>query len=126
MRLICVLACGGLLLVGCKHAQQKASINSAKTKSVSNSTAAGKARQGARVTPVNDLLGRVVSVNSNLRFVVIDFSLGQLPQIDQRFSVYRQGQKVGEIKISGPSRDRNIVADITAGEAKPGDEVHSF
>jgi hypothetical protein len=38
-------------------------------------------------------------------------------------NVYRRGLKVGEVKVTGPQRDDNIVADITAGEAAVGDEV---
>jgi len=78
-----------------------------------------------RVTPLNEFSGRVASVNQNLRFVVVEFPLSQLPPIDQRMSVYRQGQKVGEAKITGPARDHNIAADLVAGEANVGDEVRS-
>lgn len=69
--------------------------------------------------------GKVASVNPILRFVVIDFYLSRLPQIGQPLSVYRQGQKVGEVKVTGPEQSRNIAADITAGDAKVGDEVRS-
>ena len=58
-----------------------------------------------------------------LRYVILDFSLSRLPGIEQRFHVYREGQKVGEVKISGPSQNMNIAADIVAGEAKIGDDV---
>jgi len=75
------------------------------------------------VTPITVIAGRVVSVNPKLRFVVLDFSLNPLPPIDQRLNVYRQGQKVGEVKISGPARNSHIVADIVAGNAQPGDRV---
>jgi hypothetical protein len=43
--------------------------------------------------------------------------------IGQILTVSRDGLKVGEVKVSGPQRDDNIVADITAGEARVGDEV---
>jgi hypothetical protein len=46
-----------------------------------------------------------------------------MPQIAQRFNVYRHGLKVGEIKISGPQRDVNIAADIVAGECQVGDDA---
>ena len=67
--------------------------------------------------------GRVVSANLPLQFVVLDFSLRPLPSIDQRMSLYRKGQKVGEVKISGPILNGNVVADIVAGDAQIGDEV---
>jgi len=67
--------------------------------------------------------GRVASVNEKLRFVVVDFTSSRRPELDQRLSVYRVGQKVGEIKVSGPYRNTTVAADLTAGEAKFGDEV---
>jgi hypothetical protein len=77
------------------------------------------------LTPVDVLKGRVASVNESLRFVVLDFLPGKMPKVDQRMNIYRQGQKVGEVKVTGPSRDTNIAADISSGEAKAGDEVRS-
>jgi phage tail tube protein FII len=47
----------------------------------------------------------------------------QLPAIERKLDVYRAGLKVAEIKITGPSRDLNTVADIIAGECRPGDEA---
>ena len=75
------------------------------------------------VTAVTMLEGKVASVNQNLHFVVLDYSFHSLPPLDRRLSVYRQGQKVGEVKVTGPQRAGNIAADILIGEAKEGDEV---
>ncbi len=75
------------------------------------------------ITPETGLQGKVVSVNANLRFVVLNFPIGRMAAIDQRFNVYRDGQKVGEIKVTGPQQDDNIIADITSGEVQAGDEV---
>jgi len=75
------------------------------------------------VTPGQQLTGRLASVNPAGRFVIVTFPLGRMPRIEQRFSIYRNGLKVGEIKISGPQRDVNIAADIIAGECRVGDEV---
>jgi hypothetical protein len=75
------------------------------------------------LTLTNPLHGRVASVNVNLRFVVLDFALKQLPAIEQRLGVYREGLKVGEVKVTGPERGGNIVADLVAGEVRVGDEV---
>lgn len=41
----------------------------------------------------------------------------------KRLNVYRNGLKVGELKVTGPQRDNNTVADIVAGECQVGDEV---
>jgi hypothetical protein len=75
------------------------------------------------ITPETGLQGKIVSVNANLRFVVLNFPIGRMAAVDQRFSVYRDGQKVGELKVTGPQQDDNIIADITNGEAQAGDEV---
>jgi hypothetical protein len=66
----------------------------------------------------------ITSVNPAARYVVITYPVGvALPAIERKLDVYRSGLKVAEVKITGPSRDLNTVADITAGECQPGDEV---
>ncbi len=77
----------------------------------------------AIVTADTTLVGKVVSANANARFAVLNFPLGRLPQVGAVLGVYRNNLKVGEVKVSGPQRDDNIVADITTGEAQNGDEV---
>jgi hypothetical protein len=78
---------------------------------------------GLLVTPEHSLTGRVLTYNGAGRFVVLDFPVGKLPMSDQTLFVYRQGLKVGEVKITGPERDTNTVADLVSGEAQKGDEV---
>lgn len=75
------------------------------------------------VTPEMALTGKVAMVNLGARFVVLNFPIGRLPALEQILAVCRKGLKVGEVKVSGPQRDDNIVADITTGEAEVGDEV---
>ena len=75
------------------------------------------------VTPDNSLTARVVSYNASGRFVVLGFPVGQMPKLEQGLFLYRQGMKVGEVKITGPQRENNIVADLVTGEAQVGDEV---
>jgi hypothetical protein len=76
-----------------------------------------------RVTPDTSAAGRVSSVNKDLRFVVLTFPIGQNPSLGTRMNVFRRGEIVGEIKITGPQRDDNSVADIVLGDAQKGDEV---
>jgi len=78
---------------------------------------------GVLIAPSRVLVGRIVRVNPQARFVVINFPLGQIPSVDHRFNVYREGIKVGEVKITGPQREDNIVADLLSGEANVGDNV---
>jgi hypothetical protein len=75
------------------------------------------------VTPETGLAGKVVRVVSSGRFAVLNFPIGRMPSIDQRAEVFRQGLKVGELRITGPQLDDNIVADILTGEVQPGDQV---
>lgn len=75
------------------------------------------------VTPENGLVGKVEMVNQNARYVVLSFPIGHLPAMEQRLSVYRNGLKVGEVKVTGPQIEDNVVADIVAGESGQGDEV---
>jgi sulfur relay (sulfurtransferase) complex TusBCD TusD component (DsrE family) len=46
-----------------------------------------------------------------------------MPKMDQSLFLYRDGMKVGEVKITGPQRENNIVADLVTGEAEVGSEV---
>jgi hypothetical protein len=65
-----------------------------------------------------------VAVNGTARYAVIGYALGvRLPPVEQRLNVYRNGLKVAEIKITGPSRDTNTIGDIVAGDCQTGDEV---
>ena len=134
MRAIYLLALSGLLLAGCKHAPSKAAGTPAGTTAKAPAEPKGgaavpttevkkSAAQPARATAVTESAGKVASVNPNLRFVVIDFGVNPLPQTEQQLNVYRAGRKVGEVKISGQSRNNIVAADITAGEAKVGDEI---
>jgi hypothetical protein len=75
------------------------------------------------ITPSNELSGKIVLVNDQLRYVVVDFGFGLLPQPEQRLGVYRAGKKVAEIKISSHSRNSNFAADILTGKVADGDEV---
>ena len=75
------------------------------------------------VTPEAALVGKVIRFNPEARFVVVNFPIGRMPAVERRMSVYRGGLKVGEVKITGPQREDNIVGDLVAGEAKTGDEI---
>ena len=75
------------------------------------------------VTPETALIGKVLSFDPDARFAVLNFPIGHLPVLGERLSVYRLGVKVGEIKVTGPQRDDNIVGDLIAGDARTGDEV---
>jgi hypothetical protein len=69
------------------------------------------------------LAGRVHSVNLGLKFVVIDYSLGGVPKDGDRVSVWRQGQRVAELRVSGAPRHGFVAADILSGSVQRGDAV---
>lgn len=72
---------------------------------------------------INAPIGQVASVHTVLRFVILDFPLHPMPQIERRLFIYRKQQKVGVVKVTGPSHGRTIAADLIEGEANPGDQV---
>ena len=86
---------------------------------------AAGANQTLIVTPENAPVGKVAMVNTPARFVVLSFRLGKMATAEQRFNLYRRGLKVGEVRVTGPQREDNTVADLVAGEAEVGDEVRS-
>ena len=75
------------------------------------------------ITPDASLAGKVFSCNEAGRFAVLNFPIGQMPAVGQTLFLYRGGLKTGEVKISGPQNDNNIVADVVIGDARAGDEV---
>ena len=100
----------GMLMTGCAAKQPPAILG----------------RPPTIITPEFSQTGRITSVNPAARFVVITYPVGiPLPEPERRLGAYRAGLKVGEIKITGPSRDLNTVADIIAGECRVGDEIRN-
>jgi len=78
----------------------------------------------AIVTPAQSAPGRIASVNSTARHVVITYPVGlPLPAIERHLNIYRAGLKVAEVKVSRERMDVNLIADILAGECQVGDEV---
>ena len=67
--------------------------------------------------------GRIARVNPDGAFVILSYPLGKVPPVGRRLSVYRDGMKVGELKVSEPQYQQHTAADILAGEARAGDEA---
>lgn len=126
-----VLLFAALFAAGCKHTNSSKSSSARegqKPRADKVQPQEGSARSTSsqpQATPIIEPSGKVASVNSDLRFVVIDFAMNTLPKVDQRLYVYRLGQKVGELRISGQMRNSIVAADIMSGEARVGDEVRS-
>ena len=111
-----------LALFGCaSHHDSKAPLPSQPGHSQTSTNAS--AGTGLIVTPEEGLNGTVAWVNTELRFVVVTFPVGQLPVQGQRLNVYRGGLKMGEVRVNGPQQDDSVVADVVTGEAGQGDAV---
>ena len=67
--------------------------------------------------------GKVVRTNEKLNFVVLDFGFMRLPRAGQQLGIYRLGEKIGQVRVSGPAWDTYTVADIVEGEIWVGDEA---
>jgi len=70
----------------------------------------------------------VVSVRSDLRYVVVDFSFSRLPFSGQIMGVYRGDDRVGEVRITrSPNQALKgaMVADIREGGIRLGDSVRA-
>jgi hypothetical protein len=123
MRLL-LIVCAALVLSGCRGKRQSEppSGRAGGFDEFPATTAAGKSKK-LIVTPEKGLIGKVAMVNPTARFVVLNFPVGHLPGLEQRLNLYRAGLKVGEVKVTGPQYDDNVVADIIAGESEVGDQV---
>ncbi|HVY72246.1 MAG TPA: hypothetical protein VHH73_20095 [Verrucomicrobiae bacterium] len=97
----------------------------AKTKERKPGKNKGESKEPPFVAKIETTGGRVARVDQKLRFVVLDYSINPLPPVEQRLNVYREGRKVGEVKVTGPAMNNNIAADILAGDAQAGDEVRA-
>lgn len=86
-------------------------------------SASAPAASKPTTTPINARMGKVLSVKEELRFIVIEFVVGGQPAEGRTMGVYRGGQKVAEVKISGPVVGTNTAADIVSGNVQVGDVV---
>ena len=80
---------------------------------------------GPVIKPDLQTAGQVAMVNAAARFVVISFSAGSTPRTGRQLYVFRNGLKVGELRITGPQRENDTVADIISGNIQLYDEVRA-
>src|SRR5712671_4784580 len=101
------------ITVGCSTSKRAAAPRPAPAQAAPGASAAKPT-----VKPINARSGRVLSVKEDLRFIVIEFAVGGLPAEGRTMAVYRGGQKVAEVKISGPVVGSNTAADILSGSVQ--------
>ncbi len=78
---------------------------------------------GFSATQGGPRIARIVSVNSEHGFVVMEFTSRTMPAIGTRVAVYRNGKPVGAVRITEPARAPLATADIVEGEVRVGDEA---
>jgi len=118
--LLSVILIGAFALCGCVHQRVAEQPKAPPARAVAPGN-----YEPLIVTPENALIGKVATVNTVGHFVVLNFPLGKMAAVGQSLNLYRRGLKVGEVKITGPQREDNIVADLVTGDAEVGDEARS-
>jgi hypothetical protein len=120
------LLLGVVLLAGCgiwRHGSDAA--KSVSPAPVVQATNAPPTDQKVTITPETGLEGKVIRVNENARFAVLNFAVGAMPAVGQTLDVFRHGLKVAEVKVTGPESMDNTVGDITEGDTQVGDQIRS-
>lgn len=73
------------------------------------------------IRPLDGQVGQVLSINTRLGFVVLDYSLTGMPRLGDVLDLWRQQSIVGRLKVSGPILNTTAVADIVSGNPQLGD-----
>lgn len=121
MRVTLAVVClASLLLGGCSSTQAPG--HPARNDTPLNASKAGPSH-AITIRPARVLNGRIVIVNGEAGVCVVNFPIGQLPPLDATLTVYRHGIRTGEIKVTGPTRDDNIAAEILIGDIQADDEA---
>jgi len=69
--------------------------------------------------------GKIAMVNTEAGFVIVSFPPGTMPVTGQYLDIYRNGLKVGGIKVTGPQRENDTAADIVTGDIRVHDEARA-
>jgi hypothetical protein len=73
--------------------------------------------------PLDGSVGRVMSINERLRFVVLDYTLNTIPPAGTRLLLYRSTNLVGALKLTSWRSVYTAAADILEGAPQLGDEA---
>lgn len=117
-----IAALASSIIFGCQSSDNKSVTTE---KNFRDSTVRTSTNGAPSARPMGGWSGRILSINSKLRFVVIDFSLNQMPPNGRVMSVYRAGTKVGEVRLGAQTRGDLSTAEILEGELQFGDEARA-
>ncbi len=110
-----------MALAGCVHKRPTSEPPHAPAPQTAPAAQLNSPKPPPATTPSASVDGKVASVSAVGRFVVLNYPIGHLPVRGLQLNVYRNGAKVGQLQVSGPQMDDNVVADILAGEIQRGD-----
>lgn len=125
----------GMLLVGCRSTPGSSQPGERNVPKANVSTKGGglvRPESGsaastnaatAKATTLLPASGRIHSVSPVAPFVVVDYILGGMPPLQSTLDVFRAGQKVGQVRLSGPEQNGFVAADILNGILQVDDEV---
>jgi hypothetical protein len=133
MRFLSAAVAVWLLGAGCRSGDNSSEPRSLKPSATKGANLAAPVESPA-ATPTNassaaivlPTSGRIERVNLGKRFVVIDYTLGGMPALESLVNVYRNDQKVGELRLSGPEKNGFVAADILDGFIQVDDEVRVY
>lgn len=74
----------------------------------------------AKLAPAS---AKVVMVNTEMKFVVLEFATSEVPAAGSQLTLYRGKERVATVKATDPMKPPLVTADILDGEARKGDEV---
>jgi hypothetical protein len=83
----------------------------------------GESNVGPSPAQLGPAPARIVSLNSEHDFVVIDYTSQMIPDTGTTVNIYRNGKRVGAVRITEPMRAQFATADIVEGEVHVGDEA---
>ncbi|MFA6563386.1 MAG: hypothetical protein WCV00_15875 [Verrucomicrobiia bacterium] len=80
-------------------------------------------KQATTPAKLGEVSAKVVMVNKEMKFVVLEFSSSAVPTAGSQLSLYRGKVRVATVKASEPMKPPLVTADILDGEVRKGDEV---
>ena len=84
-------------------------------------TARGRAAETNRLVLVEFTIGRVLHVNTNYNYVILQ--CGSLPSPGEEAKVFRGNAVVARLKINSSDRFPFVAADVIEGQPQEGDSV---